>query len=136
MTEQQIKQFQAAINEMGITVDEAKLNTTRLIFKHRNRNHMVQFLPNILTINEVEQYPGWDLFLQDISRGWKALNLGFSSVFPKSVALRYINLIPRKNHLEPLSAWFKPNVYYPNAILNTSTGFLARNEFSLEKMFV
>lgn len=29
--------------------------------------------------------------------------------------------------------WFKPNIYYPNAILNSSTRFLARNEFGLEK---
>jgi uncharacterized protein (TIGR04255 family) len=133
VTEQQIKQFQAAITEMGISVDESKFNTTRLIFKHRERNHMVQFLPNILTINEVKQYPGWNLFLQDVSRGWAALNTGFPSIFPKRIGLRYINLIPRRNPLEPLSAWLKPSGYYPNAILNSCTGFLARNEFNLQK---
>lgn len=69
VTEQQIKQFQAAITEMGISVNEEKFSTTRLIFKHEKRNHMIQFLPNILTINEVERYPGWDFFLKDVFRG-------------------------------------------------------------------
>ncbi len=131
VTEQQIKQFQAAITEMGISVNEEKSGTTRLIFKHRERNHMIQFLPNILTINEVKQYPGWDYFLQDVFRGWTALNSVFTSIFAKRISLRYINLVSRRNPLEPLSAWLKPNIYYPNAILNCSSKFLARNEFDL-----
>jgi uncharacterized protein (TIGR04255 family) len=133
VTEQQIKQFQAAITELGISVDESKSSTTRLIFKHKERNHMVQFLPNILTINEMKQYPGWDLFLKDVFRGWRALNEGFSLIFPKRIGLRYINLVPRRNLSEPLSVWLKRSDYYPNAILNSCTGFLARNEFNLQK---
>lgn len=133
VTEQQIKQFKAAITEMGISVKEEKSNTTRLIFKHRERNHMIQFLPTILTINEVGRYPGWDFFLQDVSRGCTALNSGFHSICAKRIGLRYINLIPRRNHSEPISEWLKPNIYYPTAILSSSSGFMARNEFDLNK---
>lgn len=132
VTEQEIKQFHAAISHMGISVSEEKLNTPRLIFKHRERDHVIQFLPNILTINEVKNYPGWDFFLNDIFRGWTALNSKFPAMI-KRVGLRYINLVPRRNSLEPLSAWFKPNIYYPNEILNSSRSFLARNEFDLKK---
>jgi len=131
VTEQQIKQFQAAITEMGISVNEDKVTTTRLIFKHKERNHMIQFLPNVLTINEVQKYPGWNLFSQDICRGWKALTSSLPEVCVKRIGLRYINLIPRRNPLEPLSAWLKSNIYYPTAILNSSSGFSARNEFDI-----
>ena len=89
-------------------------------------------LPTILTINEVEKYPGWEVFLQDISRGWSALNTALSYVAPRRIGLRYINLIPRRNPGEPLSAWLKPTKYFPSAILNCSSGFLARGEFGLK----
>jgi uncharacterized protein (TIGR04255 family) len=132
VTEQQFKQFHASISDMGVTVNEEKINTNRLVFKHKDRNHIIQFLPNILTINEIERYPGWKVFFKDISHGWEALNSGYPSVSVKRIGLRYINLIPRKNISESLSAWLKPNIYYPSAILNSSKSFLSRNEFDLE----
>lgn len=133
VTEQQIKQLQASITDLGISVDESKNSSTRVIFKHKDRNHILQFLPNVLTINEVNHYPGWDNFLGDIFRGWRALNSGFTTLYPKRIGLRYINLVPRKNNQEHLSAWLKPSKYYPEAILNSSKDFLARNEFKINE---
>ena len=108
ITEQQIKQIQAAFTDRGISVNEENVDTTRLMFKHGKRNHLIQFLPGIMTVNEVEHYPGWDLVLKDIHRGWNALNSGFHQVSPKRIGLRYINVIPRRNPAEPLSEWLKP----------------------------
>lgn len=129
VTEQQLKQYNAAITDRGISVEEEKNNSIRLIFKHKERNHLVQLLPKILTINEVGSYPGWEVFLKDISRGWTALTAVLPSVKAKRIGLRYINLIPRRNLSEPLSIWLNSNKYYPEAILESATGFLSRNEF-------
>ncbi len=132
VTEQKIKQYHASITDMGISINEEKDNRTRLIFKHKERNHLLQLHSNILTINEVGKYFGWDVFLQDIYRGWNAINQKLSPMSVKRIGLRYINLIPRKDINEPLSAWLKPCKYYPHAILDNNTGFLSRNEFELE----
>lgn len=133
ISEQTLKQYHAAINDRGISVKEDAAQITRWLFKHRERNHLIQLLPDRLTINEVEAYPGWDIFIKDIHRGWTSLNKVLQGVNIKRIELRYINLIPRKNFHEPISAWLIPGEYYPNAILNSTSGFLARNEFALTK---
>jgi uncharacterized protein (TIGR04255 family) len=132
VTEQQLKQYRTEITDMGISVDEAKVHITRLIFKHKERQHLIQLLPNILTINEIGRYPTWTVFLQDISRAWMALKTRIP-VTSKRLGLRYINLIPRNDTSEPLSKWFKPNKFYPNGILDNSKEFLSRNEMNFKQ---
>lgn len=132
VTEQKIKQYRAAINESGISVEEEKLGANRWIFKHKDRNHLLQIHPGTLTINQVGMYPGWDKFKEDIFEGWTAINHAFPVVVIKRIGLRYINLIPRVVK-EPLSEWLTINQYYPNAILDNIDSFFSRSEFKLKE---
>lgn len=129
-SEQEIKQYRATIGESGLSVDEEV--SRRNIFRHKDRNHLLQIFPGLLTINEIGQYPSWDTFIEDIEVGYTHL----AKVFPISsisrIGLRYINLVPRKDRNESLFSWFNPNKYYPDGILNNTTGFLSRCEFNLQ----
>ncbi len=133
VTEQRIKQYHATVNESGISVDAEKHSVRRWIFKHNERNHLIQIHPGVLTINEVRVYPGWEKFQEDVFNGWTAINEAFPIVNVKRIGLRYINLIPRKDPNEPLSVWLNTNQYYPNAILDNTRGFQTRSEFYLKE---
>jgi uncharacterized protein (TIGR04255 family) len=129
--EKTIKQYHATIKEIGVSVEETSVPCW--VFKHNERNHLVQVFPHMLSVNELERYPGWKTFSDDLSFVWNSARKAFSISSIKHVGLRYINLIPRKNADEPLSQWLKPNKYYPDGILDSVTAFVSRSEFSIEE---
>ena len=130
VNEEPIKYYHAVIEENRLSVKEE--TTQRTIFKHRERNHLLQIFPNMLTINEIGQYPNWDVFIDDIQLGYKSIKKVFSISRVDRVGLRYINLIPRKNREEALFNWLNTNKYYPDGILNNTKGFLSKCEFGLQ----
>ncbi len=102
-------------------------------FKHRERDHLIQVFPYMISINELGKYPGWKTFSKDILFAWNCIEKMFSILCIKHISLRYINLIPRKDADEPLSQWLQPNRYYPDGILDSVTGFVSRSEFNIEQ---
>lgn len=129
--EKKIKQYHAKINEVGLSVEEKPI--LFWVFKHDERDHLIQVFPHMVSVNELGKYPGWEIFSKDLSFAWNAVNKAFSIASIKHIGLRYINLIPRKNAEEPLSQWLQPNKYYPDGILDSCTGFVSRSEFSVEE---
>jgi uncharacterized protein (TIGR04255 family) len=127
--EKNIKQYHATIKEMGVSVEEKPVSMW--VFKHKQRNHLIQISPHMVSVNEIEKYPGWKIFSEDLSFAWDAIEKIFSISSIKHIGLRYINLIPRKNADEPLSQWLQPNRYYPDGILDSTTGFVSRSEFNI-----
>lgn len=128
--EKTIKNYHATIKEIGISVEEKSISFW--VFKHKERNHCIQVFPHMVSINELEKYPGWTAFSQDISLAWDYLQKALSISCIKHIGLRYINLIPRKDAHEPLSQWLQPNRYYPDGILDSVSGFVSRSEFNIE----
>ena len=130
VNEDQIKHYRATVGESGLLVKEE--TTKRTIFKHKERNHLLQIFPGVLTVNEVGLYPSWDVFINDIKMGYTALSKTFPISSINRIGLRYINLIPRTDLHESLFNWFNPNKYYPDGLLTNTSGFLSRSEFSIE----
>lgn len=129
--EKKIKQYHAKINEVGLSVEEKPI--LFWVFKHSERDHLIQVSPHMISVNELGKYPGWEVFSKDLSFAWNAITTAFSIEHIRHIGLRYINLIPRKNAEEPLSQWLQPNKYYPDGILDSCTGFVSRSEFSVEE---
>lgn len=130
VSEKQIKHYRAEIGENGLSMKEEV--SQRGIFKHKERNHLLQISPGLLTVNEIGRYPSWDTFINDINLGYSTLSKVFTISSIDRVGLRYINLIPRRDRNEALFYWLNPNKYYPDGILNNTTGFLSRCEFNLQ----
>ena len=130
VSEEPIKHYRAEIGEHGLSVKEEI--SQRSIFKHKERNHLLQIFPGLLTVNEIGRYPSWDVFINDIKLGYTTLAKVLSISSITRVGLRYINLIPRRDRNEALFYWLNPNKYYPDGILNNSTSFLSRCEFNLQ----
>jgi uncharacterized protein (TIGR04255 family) len=124
-----IKQYQATMKEVGVSVEEKSVPVWT--FKHSQRNHLIQISPHTVCVNELEKYPGWKTFSEDLSFTWDAIKKIFPIASIKHIGLRYINLIPRKNADETLSQWLQPNRYYPDGILDSVTGFVSRSEFNI-----
>jgi uncharacterized protein (TIGR04255 family) len=129
--EKKIKQYHAKIKEVGVSLEETPVSFW--VFKHNERNHLIQIFPHMLSVNELGKYPGWKIFSDDLFSAWNAVKKAFSVLDIKHIGLRYINLIPRKNAEEPLSQWLQPNRYYPDGILDSTTGFVSRSEFNIEE---
>lgn len=124
-----IKQYQTEIKDVGLSVRET--STPLWVFEHKDRNHLIQISPHMISINE--RYPGWRVFTNDLSIAWETIKKIIPITDVKRIGLRYINLIPRKNANEPLSQWLQPNRYYPDGILDSVSGFVSRTEFSIEE---
>ena len=129
--EKKIKQYHAQIKEVGVSINETPI--LFWIFKHKERNHLIQVFPHMISVNELEKYPGWKVFSSDLSFAWDAVKKAFSVASIKHIRLRYINLIPQKKIDEPLSQWLQPNRYYPDGILDSTAGFVSRSEFNIEE---
>lgn len=126
-----IKHFKAIIENSGLSVKEE--TTQRSVFKHVDRNHLLQVSPGLIAINEIGEYPTWDVFKNDIKVGYDAVSDVFPVTSINRVGLRYINLIPRVDRAEEVFNWLVPNKYYPDGILNSKKGFLSKCEFDLEQ---
>ena len=127
---QKIRQYKANVKESGVTVEEEKDQTSLWTFKHKDRNHLIQVRPGILTINEVGDYPGWKVVLADISKGWEIISQSFPLLSVKRIGLRYVNLVRKKDANEPLGVWLKESEFYPKALLYNKSGYFSRSEFN------
>ncbi len=125
--ERQMKGIRAEIDENGVVSQQLE-STPRKILKHSSRNHLLQFSPNLLIINQLPPYSGWNVFLEDISMALDILITTCTPNFINRLGLRYINRIPRKSINERFGDWLAPNDYYPNRLQNVDSKFLSRFE--------
>ena len=122
------RQFKAEISPQGVSVNPIGTSIAYHVFKHAKRNHLIQAFPNLLTINEIEKYPGWNVVIKDLETAWTSLQRTISVEKISRIGLRYINKIPRMNPDESVSEWLKPSEFYPSRILIAKAQFASRFE--------
>ena len=104
----------------------------RMIYRHKDRPHLVQLASSVVTVNELAPYPGWGAFLKDIEGAWRRAQGILDAKSVRRIGLRYINRIPRKNPKERVSSWLKSSVFYPEYVLEQRNRFFSRLECALD----
>jgi uncharacterized protein (TIGR04255 family) len=89
---------------------------------------VLQLGANVLTINVLSKYPGWDVVRQDILNAWQHLCEVCEPAVIRRLDLRYINQVPKRSPDERAQEWFKPTDYLPAAALRSPGPFLAKVE--------
>jgi uncharacterized protein (TIGR04255 family) len=98
-------------------------------YKNNKNNLILQLTKNILTINLLPKYPGWEQMKEYILNYSIKVSKIIQSEAITQIGLRYINSIERNNPEETPGTWFNNNDYIPNSVLTSLPGFLYRNEF-------
>jgi uncharacterized protein (TIGR04255 family) len=131
MEPRQFMEWAATVSLDGITQQLAPPQL-RMVYRHGERPHLVQLSPGILTVNEIEPYPGWETCSRDVESAWE---LVAGIVQPRAVnrlGLRYINRIPRQRPDDRVGEWLAQSDYFPARLLTSPTRFLSRFESSPE----
>jgi len=100
------------------TMDES----SHMIFKTDDEKSLVQLQPNVLTVNTLAPYQGWDSFKPKICEAYK----NFSELGPftlERVGLRYINRIHLSGSDSGCEGLITESLYIPKAILSHSSGY-------------
>jgi uncharacterized protein (TIGR04255 family) len=97
-------------------------------YKNMRGDTLLQLAPEMLTVNALPKYPGWDVMRQRIAAAWReALSLLTPEAITR-IGLRYINRIERTSAEERAESWLSPNDYIPKAALASESGSLSRVE--------
>ncbi|CAN5751823.1 hypothetical protein BH10CHL1_BH10CHL1_00410 [soil metagenome] len=91
----------------------------RMRYRHKVRPLLFQLSDTLFTVNLLAKYPGWQQMRQDILSGWSWLREIIGPAEPTRIGLRYINFVPAMADTEKLEAWFRPNKYIANAVLQS-----------------
>lgn len=100
----------------------------RMRYKHASRNLLLQLSENILTVNVLPKYPGWEQMNRDVLEAWKRAGEVVKPAWITRIGLRYINRIERTHPDEPPGDWLAPSDYIPKSVLSTLPGFFSRLE--------
>jgi uncharacterized protein (TIGR04255 family) len=101
---------------------------SRVRYKHRSRNALLQLAENLLTVNVLPRYEGWTRMQTDVLQAWGWAQEVFRPTGISRVGLRYIDFIPFENPSETPGDWLAPNDYVAPAALTSKAGFLSRVE--------
>ena len=102
----------------------------RVRLKHRERPILLQIGEDVLTVNFLRPYPGWDEVKNTVLSTWRraAPVLGASAI--SRIGLRYINRIPLAGG-ESIAKWLTATRLVPEAIVSSKAGFFSRVEAGL-----
>jgi uncharacterized protein (TIGR04255 family) len=101
---------------------------SRMRYKHRSRNLVLQLGENLLTVNVLPKYESWTRMRADILQGWEWAREVFQPAAILRIGLRYIDLIPRDDSAQLPREWLAPNNYVAAAALASTGDFLSRVE--------
>ncbi len=113
---------------------DVKPSHSRMRYRHASRNLLLQLSPDVLTINVLPKYAGWQQMKTDILQAWQWAQETFGLADVKRIGLRYINFIPRSEENEAPIIWLAPNDYVGKAALMSGPGFLSRVEVHPEAL--
>jgi uncharacterized protein (TIGR04255 family) len=100
----------------------------RIRYKHHTRNLLIQLAENIITVNELPEYPGWKQMRNDVLDTWEKLTKIVKAVSIERIGLRYINHIPRVSGEEKAGDWLSENDHIAKSVLDSLPGFFSRIE--------
>jgi uncharacterized protein (TIGR04255 family) len=106
---------------------------SRMRYRHGTRPLLIQLSENILTVNMLPDYAGWQQFQEDVRRAWGWAEEVLSPAGITRVGLRYINFIPKQSPDERAGDWLAPNEFISAAALSSLPGYLSRVEVRLDQ---
>jgi len=101
---------------------------SRMRYRHASRNILLQLAADMMTVNVLPKYEGWEKMKQDIYQSWKWIEEVLHPQGITRVGLRYINHVPKSAPSEKPNEWFSPNDYIAPAALNSLPGVFTRTE--------
>jgi len=104
----------------------------RMRFKHASRPLLVQLAENVLTVNVLAPYPGWDTMSRDVLDVWRRAEEVLKPSAITRIGLRYINRIERQSAEDHPGDWLRANEYIAPAVLRSAPAFLSRVEAHLD----
>lgn len=125
MEPQQILEMGAKIGKGG-EVQEIKVPRLRMMLKHKKRPHLLLLSQGVLSVNELQPYPGWSKFLNDIHFAWKTLGEVLDIRGLRRIGLRFINRIPKDRRDDPVKLWLRESPLFPSAVLEQTGLFSSR----------
>lgn len=125
-----IQHFAAKISttESGL-LESTNKPVPRAIFMRDDDTQAIQLTANVMTINILPKYQGWDNFLISINTALSALATVSARYSINNISIRYINLIPRKNETDTVGQYLKANSWLPSAILELRQDFASRMQY-------
>ena len=102
-------------------------------YKHKSVPLILQLTENILTINVLPDYPGWEIMSKFILDYWKKFYYVINPEQIIRIGLRYINRIERKKADELPEIWLKTSDYIPKAVLSSRAEFISHLDFYKDK---
>jgi uncharacterized protein (TIGR04255 family) len=125
MVPQQILEMGAKIGNSG-EIQEIKVPRLRMMLRHKVRPHLLLLSQGIMGVNELQPYPGWKRFLNDIHFAWKTLGGVLEIRGLRRIGLRYINRIPKDHRDDPVRLWLKESPLFPASALDQTGAFSSR----------
>jgi uncharacterized protein (TIGR04255 family) len=119
--------LQVEVGEGGVS-QKVLPPRSRVRFKHRERPLILQLIENVLTVNLLPRYPGWDRMSQDIIEAWGKARETLGPAGIARIGLRYINRIVRESEADRPGDWLRATGCIPPGVLGSARGFLARVE--------
>ncbi len=104
----------------------------RMRFKHKDLPLLLQLGPNVLTVNVLPIYPGWEDMRRRVLSAWQQACSALKPAKITQVGLRYINRIDEIDETGTPGDWFKPSDYLPAGVLQSKGSFLSRVESQID----
>lgn len=127
------------VSEIGLQLEHGPngiaqriLLPRRMRFKHSERGLELQLGENVLTVNVLAPYPGWERMRRDVSDVWCQASEVLEPVAITRIGLRYINRIPLATHDERLQGWVSPGDHIPPSVLDSGPGVLLKVQTTLD----
>ncbi|NJO88879.1 MAG: TIGR04255 family protein [Chloroflexia bacterium] len=100
------------LGQQGIAINQGTANVS--VFKNDEGNKIIQLSNNMLTVNRLPSYIGWENFEQDIIESLDALKKNIEIKLYNRVGLKFINKIDiEESTIDGLKKYFEA---YPNYI--------------------
>jgi len=123
--------FEVELGEGGVS-QRMLPPRARIRFKHRARPLLLQLMENVLTVNLLPKYPGWERMRQDILEAWGRAREVLQPRCISRIGLRYINRVIRGAEDERPGVWLRGTASIPAGVLTSATGFLSRVDIRLD----
>jgi len=116
----------------GIPQQQLTPSRVRFSLKHRSEPFLIQISDQILSINVLPPYPGWQAFKAELERRWPDFMETVTPHVISRIGLRYINRIARRSADESPNSWLRSNDYIAETALRSGPGFLGRTECRID----
>lgn len=124
-----IQYFAARVSTQDIgLLDDTSKSIPKAIYKHKDGGHLIQLTPNLLTVNMLPKYLGWDSVIAALKSAIEALHAISTQFRIDQIGIRYINLIPRKLDTDTVGTYLNATNFIPPVLLQQKENYASRLE--------